>query len=333
MSFSLPNPTVPTNGQPLDATPVLQNILALAQAIQAFDGSQIDSKSIIEDALADVINPRLRADETIFDHVASGCVWAADSAGASLNGSMTSGTDSLNVVYINGYRVVLSAIVAHAFTANKDTYVDVDYLGNVSYNESANNGASQALAANSIRLAIVVTGATNIAAAASINQGQESRVLPIASSIPYAVTDSLGNLICPRDPSRKVLGYRQLIVSSGPTAAATSDTDISGMSISIIAPGNRKVRLSVFSTGYQQTGGIGTIVGAVKIKEGSTVLTQAIHTPSTANFDVPVNVSNVLTPSPGLHTYKVAIANNSTGPNFTLEAGSTNPMYIMAELE
>ena len=36
MSFSLPNPTTPTNGQPGNATPILQNEQAIAQAIATF---------------------------------------------------------------------------------------------------------------------------------------------------------------------------------------------------------------------------------------------------------------------------------------------------------
>jgi hypothetical protein len=134
---------------------------------------------------------------------------------------MTSG-----VVRINGRRFTVATVTARSFTASKDTYVDIlysatDNTGTPVYTEVTNNAASPALASNSVRIGIVVAGATSIAAAASINQGQETMLLPIASSIPYAVTDSLGNLICPRDPNRKVLGFKQVLADqtliSGPS--------------------------------------------------------------------------------------------------------------------
>src|SRR5205085_10334892 len=122
-------------------------------------------------------------------------------------------------VYINGRRHTVATITAHAFTASKDTYIDllystVDNVATPVYTEVSNNAASPALAANSVRVCIIQSGAT-ITATTKVNQGEETKVFPIASSIPYAVTDSLGNLICPRDPNRKILGYRQAIADQG----------------------------------------------------------------------------------------------------------------------
>ena len=110
---------------------------------------------------------------------------------------MTSG-----VIYINGRRLTASAVAAQSFTASKDTYIDASDNGDgtalLTYTEVANNAASPALAANNVRIGIIVTGAITIAAAGSVNHGQEDKVLTFASSVPYAVTDSLGNLLFPR---------------------------------------------------------------------------------------------------------------------------------------
>jgi hypothetical protein len=183
-----------------------------------------------------------RNPELVFDHIAAGSgVWSGLGYASTLTAAMTALT-----CYINGRRISISAIATRTFTASKDTYVDVldnlDGTGTIVYTEVANNAASPALASNSIRLAIVVSGATNIAAAASINQGQEDRVLPIASSIPYTVTDSLGNLICPRDPHRKLLGYRQVLVQSS-TSNATA-TQITGLSVPYLPVAGRKVKVT-----------------------------------------------------------------------------------------
>jgi len=178
--------------------------------------------------------------ETQFDFVASGGVWSGDAYASTKAASMTA-----LVCYQAGQRLTVSAVTARTFTASEDTYIDVlntAGVGSLVYTEVANNAASPALAASSIRIGIIVTGATNIAAATSVNQGQETMVLPIASSIPYAVTDSLGNLICPRDPNRKILGLRQS--NTQMNSMSSSITLVPGQSAVVIAPTGRKIKVS-----------------------------------------------------------------------------------------
>src|ERR1035437_2934969 len=154
MTFVLPYPSTPTNGSLGDATPILANEVALAQAISSFDGSQINAKTVVASALADSINPQLRYSENFANYVDSGCTWASVSG---LNGTMTGGT-----IYVNGYRVIVSGVGTNAFTLSNDTYIDIDYLGNVYYTGVANNATAPSLTANSIRVAKVVTNGTVI---------------------------------------------------------------------------------------------------------------------------------------------------------------------------
>lgn len=95
---------------------------------------------------------------SIGDHVSNGGgIWAAVSG---LNASMTA---------LAGWQAnkqgTIAALASRTFTASKDTYIDV--LRNTTtnafslvYTEVANGAAAPALAANSFRLAKVVTGAT-----------------------------------------------------------------------------------------------------------------------------------------------------------------------------
>jgi len=126
-------------------------------------------------------SPVTRANELLGDFVLSGLVITGDAYASTRNASMTSG-----VLYINGLRISISSVTARTYTASKDTYVDVlsngDGTGTLVYTEVTNGAASPALAANSLRIGKVVTGASNIAAATSIQQ--------------YAV-DSLGNAVRP----------------------------------------------------------------------------------------------------------------------------------------
>ena len=164
-----------------------------------------------------------------YDYVANGCVWTADSPGSTRVASMTAGT-----VVINGIPISVGVVTSRTFTASKDTYVDIDSTGTISYTEVANNVISPALAANSIRLAIVVTGASNIANAYSINQGKLTATttgyLPNTAITNWIApnssvnVDGNGNLICPRDPERR-------LVSSYARAAASTTGSPGGTSV------------------------------------------------------------------------------------------------------
>ena len=260
----------------------------------------------------------------IFDHVASGGVWSGDAYASTRNASMTA-----MVCYINGLPITIAAVTARSFTASKDTYIDIlsngDNTGTLVYTEVANNAASPALAANSIRIGIIVTGASNIASVASINQGQEEKVLPIASSIPYAVTDSLGNLICPRDPARKVLGYRRTTITQG---SITTIADSTYLQVPVIVPTGRKIKIT--PSLYMGNTSVNQV--AAYIRESSTTLIEY--------FDQPGNTSNAfgiktppltITPSAGSHTYKISAAATGGG-TMTLHSSATNISSILVEL-
>lgn len=279
-----------------------------------------------EGLFVDSVDPVKRASESqVFDYVASGAVWSGDAYASTRAASMTAG-----VFYINGQRGTISAVTARSFTASKDTYIDVLNTAGVFtlvYTEVTNNAASPALAANSIRIGIIVTGASNIASVASINQGQETKLLPIASSTPYQVTDSLGNLICPRDPARKILGYRQ-ILSNFSTTANNVLTDITGLSCPVIVPTGRKVNISTGAR-YMTTSATGTGVN-LTIVETSTVIGQSAITEPTGGYAVAAFCAISRTASGSL-TYKAQALQEGAG-TYTLACTATTPGFIRVEL-
>lgn len=261
-----------------------------------------------------------------YDFVESGGVWTGDSYGSTRAASMTA-----VVVYIGGVRVSVSAVSARTFTASRDTYVDLGVDGTIDYNEVTNNNSSPALAASHIRLGIIVTGASNIASVASINQGQEDKILPIASSIPYTVTDSLGNLICPRDPNRRTIGYRQTIAFFQ-TSTTGSYVDITGLSVPFIVPEGRKVKVTAWATSIEGSGGAPNLM-ELAVRESTTIIALA---QDQSNANVRTNVTSYRgshTPSAGLHTYKVSISQNNAGTFTFGNASSANsPNFILVEL-
>lgn len=269
---------------------------------------------------------------TIFDHVASGLVWTADSAGVNRNGSMSSG-----VVYVNSRPLAINSISGHSFTASKDTYIDIlvnlDGTYTVVFTEVANNDPSPVLAASSIRVGIVVTGAGSIATAASINQGQENRVLPIASSVAYSVTDSLGNLICSRDPNRSILGYKQ-IISAFTSTTAGSYVDLTGLNMPINPPAGRKLKITAFCFIFKssQAAGNGVSLELYDATAAAEVGVMAFTTP-TANYAEPGIAKAVYTPpSSGVRNLKVRVQQAAAG-TITADAGATNATWAMVELK
>lgn len=258
--------------------------------------------------------------------VSSGLVWSGDAYASTRAASMTAGRIKVNTSFLS-----ISAVTARVFTASKDTYVDVldnlDGTGTLVYTEVSNNAASPALAANSTRIAIIVTGASNIAAAGSVNQGQQDKVLPIASSIAYSVTDSLGNLICPRDPNHQIIGYRQ--ITANVTTTSTSFANVAGLSAPAIVPDGRKVLVEAF---FQAVAETNSPVGMyTDVADGSTQLAQNLITSPNANYQAQSNNPKALaTPSAGLHTYN---ARNKVDANTgTWYAGSTSPAFIIVRL-
>ncbi len=287
MPFSLPNPSVPTNGQLGDATPILQNELAIAQAISAFDGSQINAKSVVEGALADAINSRLRGLETLANFVYSGCIWSAVSG---LNGTMTGGT-----IYVNGYRTIITGVGSNTFASSTDTYIDIDYLGNLTYNAVANNATAPSLTANALRVAKVVTSGVAV------------------TSVVQTGWDSLGNPILLRTPSPIELGYSEITGITNVFAA--SDTEVTGLATPVIVPTGRDIKIEVMGqwganlTGYNFPLKIWD--GAV----GGTLVRNYSMSSASGNAAIllPANLTaRISAPTPGAHTYRFSMSGDGT---------------------
>lgn len=301
---------------------IVENIEALAdgsgQNTASITGAKIATSTITQTNLAE------KLPEYTFDFIASGCVWSGDAYGSTRNASCSSG-----VVYLNGVRLTVAAVVARTFTASKDVYCDLSDNGDGTavwnYTDNTTNAASPALTAGRLRGAIIVVGAANIANVGSVNMGEESKVLPIASSIPYAVTDSLGNLICPRDPNRKILGYRQILADQG---SITSVTDIVGLSVPVIVPASRKIKITIFSRGTNTTA---DSYNFVYIFEGASQLNVASANSRSGTAAEVYDTFWLGSPTAGLHTFKGAADNGGSG-TFTVRASSTNPAFIMVEL-
>lgn len=113
---------------------------------------------------ADRANKALVFGDVFLDYVVSGLVLPITS------GSLA-GTLSAGVAYVIGQRVVKGA-QAHTYTASKDTYVDLNNVGLLTYSAVSNGAGAPALTSNSIRLGYVVTNGSVITSA--VQTGKDS---------------------------------------------------------------------------------------------------------------------------------------------------------------
>ena len=287
--------------------------------IASLSGSKVNAGTVPVTAMTVDSNPETRMAETTFPFVASGATW---SLSAGLVGTMTAG-----VVYINGKRIVVALIATNTFTASQDTYVSVNNTGTVIYLPVANNAASPTLPANSVLLGIVTTSGSAIT---NINQGQETMVIPIISGVALSVTDQLGNLICPRDPNRKILGYRQTLVTF--TTVSTTATQVTGLSCPVIVPSGRKVTVKVYGSNVYNTSAASD--NSVTIWNGvvasGTQLQKGMHTTSSNNYRGQPGADVTYTPSAGSNTFNAGF--HVSGATGTIESSATAPGYIKVEL-
>lgn len=235
---------------------------------------------------------------------------------------------------VDGYKLTLTGIANKTYTASKDTYVDLLRSGttlSVVYTEVTNNAASPALASNSIRIGIVVSSG---AALTTLNQGSPSVTAPVASSVVYAVQDSLGNLIYNTTPSPTQIGYRQIasVFSSG----STSPVQVTGLSCPVIIPAGRKAKISIVTTNttinavatstvgiWDGTVGSGT---RITIAGGSSAVSGASANPSPSGYVQP-SLS-----AASSKTYNAAFNVDSGTGNFGTSASATSPSYISVDL-
>lgn len=278
---------------------------------------------VLSDLLTLFLN-NIPATEGSFGFVSTGLVWSADSVGVTRAASMTSGRIKVNTTFL-----AISAVTGRVFTASKDTYIDIldnlDGTGTIVYTEVTNNAASPALASNSMRIGIIVTGATTIAATGSINQGQETKILPIASSIPYQVTDSIGNLICPRDANRTLLGHRRRTTDF--TTASATPVSITELSVPVIVPTGRKTRAILFTPRLinDTASGFSTVEIYDGTVGGAGIIADATMQASGAGQQIPTTAERIYTPSTTSVTFNAAAYRQVTGTaNFTAGNGASH---------
>lgn len=129
-------------------------------ALNSFPGDNIEAGTITANAMDDNTNPEVRWGEAFSEFVYEGLL---PPTSATLTSITTAGTAYVKNDSTNKMTRVEKDATSKLYTASKDTYVDLSSNGTFTYTEVVLGGAEPATAANSIRLAKVVTNGTAVA--------------------------------------------------------------------------------------------------------------------------------------------------------------------------
>ena len=199
-----------------------------------------------------------------YAYVVSGCLWTPDSAGSTLNGSMSAG-----VVSIGGIQYTVNAISGHAFTASKDTYIDVYYVSGttatVAFTAVANNATAPALVSSGtvqtvVRIAVVTSGGSSIASQAKICQGDPLQATPATTAATSTVA----------------AGSNGANINASTLAVAANSLATAGMAIVDTSAGTGAGFGSVIT--YTSGGGTTTLSGVTLLLGSGTVSTGGVVT-------------------------------------------------------
>jgi hypothetical protein len=275
--------------------------------------------------------------------IVSGCVWTADSSGATLNGSMTAGT-----VSIKGILLTVASVSAHAFTASKDTYVDFTDNGDgtaaITYTAVANNAMSPALTGtnvyDTIRNAIIVsTGSALTTGASTINQGIQFAGPATTAQTSTVASGSNGNNITTSTlsiaaNSLAAAGLAKVVCSNAPAGfeaviAYTSGggtTTLSGITVlsgnGTVATGNTVTQIANWAV----CDGLGNLIYPTRPYPGvisfGIKAIGALTTTQTSTFSPVANLTRRFIVPPGPNR-QVKVSGNVTYISSSATAGTT----------
>ncbi len=121
------------------------------------------------------------------------------------------------------------------------------------------------------------------------------------------------------------IGDAQITSNQG---SITTEVDVTGSSLTVTVGTNRKLRLKGFAL-VSSTINADEIV--IKIKEGSTQLTQDGTSIATQPRAQGLHPEVIITPTAGSHTYKMTILRNNGTGTVTLSASGSFPAFLIVE--
>lgn len=147
--------------------------------------------------------------------------------------------------------------------------------------------------------------------------------LPVHASVDTLAKEVADEFVAVRLEGRE-LGYAEITSNVVQTGAGSQD--VAGLSITVEV-GDRPIRLE-FGCGALSNS-LAAGLTSISLMEGAVVLASANAGLAAAGTNYTITRAVRLNPSPGTHTYKINLAQVTSG-NCTLGASATTPAYITA---
>lgn len=128
----------------------------------------------------------------------------------------------------------------------------------------------------------------------------------------------------PSNVAGGLIGNASVIAAQG----VTTEADLTGLSITVPVMANRQIKVSF------QVNIVRTIIdgyNVIRIKEGVTNLLEYVTFNSIANIGESFSGYVIITPTVGVHTYKLTLMRGSGTGTTSLGASAASPAYITAE--
>ena len=142
----------------------------------------------------------------------------------------------------------------------------------------------------------------------------------------YVATESAGDVLTATNFNRLPGGWIGYVQVTASQTGITTETDLTGLSVAVTVNTNRRLRIVGFVGRLAQSAADTAFL--LRIKEGATQLALTYGNASSTNGVTNGNVSCVLTPTSGSHTYKMSLE-STTSTN--IEPTATNPAYLLVE--
>lgn len=148
----------------------------------------------------------------------------------------------------------------------------------------------------------------------------------MATRTSYAGTVVDGDVYTAANHAKMPGGWIGYVEATSNQGTIVSETDLTGLSVTVTAGSSRRLKLSSSVTVLAPSSGTSVIV---KIKEGSTVIATATHDFSSLGLTNTLNLFATVAPSSGSHTYKVTL--QPVGGTFSTTAASGSPNVLLVE--
>jgi hypothetical protein len=120
-------------------------------------------------------------------------------------------------------------------------------------------------------------------------------------------------------------GYAQITANQ---AAITAEVDVTGLTVTVTVGANRRIRISACAN---IAATVADDVAELRIKEGVTVLSFWDGVVRVVGGGQTMAPQVTLTPTAGVHTYKIAATLAIGTGSITVQAGATFPAFILVE--